>query len=321
MRRFRLRRRRYAAAVLFPIAAILSSSALADSPATPKRAQIDVSARAVPAGKPIAVRGVFPGATNAPVELRFRAQGSKTWQTRGHVRTGAGGRYAVRVRPRSSGYWRADLSAEAVPPSESGNGSEVASTPAAIDPGTGTERVVVRSRTRARIGDRNPSIGDTVRVRGRVSPAGARRRVVVRVGGDRIVSGAGRDGRFEAKWRASSTGGFPVRVRARSNRLATGSADAAGRVTVFRPAAASWYGPGLYGNSVACGGTLTPSTPGVAHRSLPCGTKLRLRYGGRSVAVRVIDRGPFAGGREFDLTAATRQALGFPDVGTVLSSR
>lgn len=321
MRRFRLRRRRYAPAVLFPIAAILPGSALADSSETPKRARIDVSAHAVPAGEPITVRGAFPGASKAAIELRFRAQGSKVWHARGHVRTGAGGRYAARVRPHASGYWRAELTAEPALASGSESVPEATSAPTTIDAGTGTEHVLVRSRTKARIGDRNPTVGDPVRVRGRVAPAGERRRVIVRVGGDRIVTRAGRDGRFEAEWRARATGRFPVRARARSNRTATGSADAAGRVTVYRPATASWYGPGLYGNAVACGGTLSPSTLGVAHRSLPCGTKLRLRYGGRSVAVRVIDRGPFVAGREFDLTAATKQALGFPDVGTVLSSR
>jgi rare lipoprotein A (peptidoglycan hydrolase) len=72
---------------------------------------------------------------------------------------------------------------------------------------------------------------------------------------------------------------------------------------------------------MACGGTLGPSTLGVAHKTLPCGTKLRLRYGSRTVAVRVIDRGPYVGGREFDLTAATKAALGFGSTGTVLSSR
>ncbi len=72
---------------------------------------------------------------------------------------------------------------------------------------------------------------------------------------------------------------------------------------------------------MACGGVLTPGTLGVAHKSMPCGTKLTLRYGGRSVTVRVVDRGPFAGNREFDLTSATKQRLGFPDVGTVLTSR
>jgi rare lipoprotein A len=72
---------------------------------------------------------------------------------------------------------------------------------------------------------------------------------------------------------------------------------------------------------MACGGTLTASTMGVAHRTMPCGTKLRLRHAGRTVAVRVVDRGPFSGNREFDLTAATKEALGFGDVGTVLTSR
>ena len=117
------------------------------------------------------------------------------------------------------------------------------------------------------------------------------------------------------------TGSYGIDVEARSNRLATASRDSAGRVTAYRPAAASWYGPGLYGNPLACGGTLTPSTMGVAHRTMPCGTKLRLRHGGRTVAVRVVDRGPFAGNREFDLTAATKEALGFGDVGTVLTSK
>jgi rare lipoprotein A (peptidoglycan hydrolase) len=39
------------------------------------------------------------------------------------------------------------------------------------------------------------------------------------------------------------------------------------------------------------------------------------------VRAKVVDRGPFSGGREFDLTAATRQRLGFPSTGTVLVSR
>ena len=47
-------------------------------------------------------------------------------------------------------------------------------------------------------------------------------------------------------------------------------------------AGASYYGPGLYGNGVACGGTLEPGTLGVANKTLPCGTKVKLRYHGRS---------------------------------------
>ena len=65
-----------------------------------------------------------------------------------------------------------------------------------------------------------------------------------------------------------------------------------GRVNVFREAQASWYGPGLYGGHLACGGRLSPGTLGVAHKSLPCGTKVTLRHHGRSV--RVARRRPRA---------------------------
>ena len=87
------------------------------------------------------------------------------------------------------------------------------------------------------------------------------------------------------------------------------------RLTAYRQAGASYYGPGLYGNGVACGGTLMPGTLGVANKTLPCGTKVKLRYHGRSVTVPVIDRGPYVAGRDFDLTEATKERLGFPGVG------
>jgi hypothetical protein len=64
----------------------------------------------------------------------------------------------------------------------------------------------------------------------------------------------------------------------------------------------SWYGPGLIGNGTACGQTLTRSLVGVAHRSLPCGTKITFRYQGTTLTMPVVDRGPFVGGRIFDLT-------------------
>jgi rare lipoprotein A (peptidoglycan hydrolase) len=85
----------------------------------------------------------------------------------------------------------------------------------------------------------------------------------------------------------------------------------------FRAAFVSWYGPGLYGNPTACGGTLTPGTLGVANKTLPCGTMVTIRNGAATVRVPVIDRGPYVAGREFDLTSATRDALGFSGVGTV----
>jgi hypothetical protein len=67
----------------------------------------------------------------------------------------------------------------------------------------------------------------------------------------------------------------------------------------------SWYGPGFYGNGGACGmipGGMTKDTVGVAHRTLPCGTRVTFRYNGHTVTAQVIDRGPYVSGRIFDLT-------------------
>ena len=71
----------------------------------------------------------------------------------------------------------------------------------------------------------------------------------------------------------------------------------------------SWYGPGLYGNPQACGGRLQTWTVGVAHRWLPCGSRVTICYR-RCGTFRVIDRGPFIAGRTFDLTRPARDQIG-----------
>jgi rare lipoprotein A (peptidoglycan hydrolase) len=81
--------------------------------------------------------------------------------------------------------------------------------------------------------------------------------------------------------------------------------------TALRTAGATWYGPGLYGNHTACGQTLRPQTIGVAHRDLPCGTAVKFVYHGRAVVTRVIDRGPYASGIDWDLTNGVRRILRF----------
>ncbi len=90
-----------------------------------------------------------------------------------------------------------------------------------------------------------------------------------------------------------------------------------GQLRVYRLAGASWYGGG---GGLACGGQLTSATMGVANKTLPCGTLVTLRYGDRTVRVPVVDRGPYVAGREFDLTEATKRALGFEGVGQVWST-
>jgi hypothetical protein len=179
-----------------------------------------------------------------------------------------------------------------------------------------TRLTVSRKRLNVRAGRR-------ARVAGHLSQAGAGRTVTFErlgAGGWKTIDRARTtaSGRFDVSYRAKDVDTSRVRVRFAGDRTARAARRTLGRLNVFRAALASWYGPGLYGNTLGCGGTLTPGTVGVAHKTLPCGTDLVLRNGDRVVRAEVIDRGPYVGMREFDLTAATKQRLGFGSTGTVL---
>jgi rare lipoprotein A len=122
-------------------------------------------------------------------------------------------------------------------------------------------------------------------------------------------------GRYVLRQRLRRPMSAPARVRVR------GGERSLGRLNVYRWAVASWYGPGLYGNHLACGGRLRYGRLGVAHKTLPCGSKVTLRHRGRTVRVPVIDRGPYVAGREYDLTAATARRLRFRGHGAILVTR
>jgi rare lipoprotein A len=125
-------------------------------------------------------------------------------------------------------------------------------------------------------------------------------------------------GRFRLSYVPRDTGTRRVRVEFSGDALGQPAHRRLGRLNVYRLAGASWYGGG---GALACGGSLTSSTLGVANKTLPCGTLVTLRYNGRSVRVPVVDRGPYVAGREFDLTEATKQAIGFGDTGEVWTTR
>lgn len=163
----------------------------------------------------------------------------------------------------------------------------------------------------------NIRAGQRALVVGAAAPAGAVAKLEVRRRGrwralDRDRTAA--SGRYVLRARVRRTMAAPVRVRvgAAARRL--------GRLNVYRFAHASWYGPGLYGNRLGCGGRLAPGRLGVAHKSLPCGSKVTFRHRGRSVRVRVIDRGPYIAGREYDLTEATARKLRFRGHGAILAT-
>lgn len=131
---------------------------------------------------------------------------------------------------------------------------------------------------------------------------------------------AGADGSFRAVWRAPRAGRFTLRaIPSQGSRAGASSTPppVVTPVTVYASARATIFGPGFYGRRTACGTLLRPSTIGVAHRTLPCGTRLEVYYGGRRVTVPVIDRGPYVTGVSWDLTSAAARALGFPGQGEV----
>ena len=168
----------------------------------------------------------------------------------------------------------------------------------------------------------NVRSGRTAVVRGVLRPSTAGRLVTLerRAGAKWLTIARDRtsaNGAYTLRFRGRGAQSARVRVRFGGDGQATSIKRVAGRLNVYRPALASWYGPGLYGNKLGCGGTLNAGTLGVAHKSLPCGTRLTLRNGSRKVRVRVIDRGPYVGAREFDLTQATKQRLGFGSTGRV----
>ncbi len=82
---------------------------------------------------------------------------------------------------------------------------------------------------------------------------------------------------------------------------------------------ASYYGvgDGYHGQTTANGERFNTYAMTAAHRSLPFGTRLRVTHGGRSVVVRINDRGPFVAGRDLDLSYAAFGALASPGRGHI----
>jgi len=81
---------------------------------------------------------------------------------------------------------------------------------------------------------------------------------------------------------------------------------------------ASWYGAEFQGDRTASGERFDPGELTAAHPSLPLGTRARITNlaNGRSVVVRINDRGPFVRGRAIDLSHSAARALGMVGRGT-----
>ncbi len=192
----------------------------------------------------------------------------------------------------------------------------------AQEPFKTTARSVPADAARVRVRPRPITVlgGQAIHVRGSLLPAVAGRKVSLqgrRSGRWQTLTSTrtGSAGRFALRYVANTAGQQPIRVKLAGVRSGSQSTARVGQMTVYREAGASWYNDG---GTTACG---FHAHYGVANRTLPCGTKVALRYNGRSVTAIVDDRGPYVGGRDWDLDQTTAAALGFGGVGTVWSSQ
>ncbi|HVE68200.1 MAG TPA: septal ring lytic transglycosylase RlpA family protein [Solirubrobacteraceae bacterium] len=322
----------------------LSSAAATAAIAAPAP-DIRVADTSIRYGQAAVVRGTV-GAENAgrQVALEYATPGGE-WRV---IRTGvagADGRYGFATRLRRTGVLRVglvdgvalrvgtsnDASREGSGggiASGSGGGTAsdaspaVAASPAA--PRSAARRVTVAARIAAPFRRLDVRAGEEAVVRGRVGPWRAGRLVrleLLEAGRWRRVASDRTDarGRYALSHRARFVGGRYARVTFRGDAANARSVKRVGRLHGYREALASRYD--MYGGPLGCGGRLGYNALVVAHKTLPCGTKLRIRYRGRTVTATVRDRGPYVGGREFDLAGAVARRLGFDGVGRILVTR
>jgi rare lipoprotein A (peptidoglycan hydrolase) len=107
----------------------------------------------------------------------------------------------------------------------------------------------------------------------------------------------------------------------RSAKIEPRKDDKGGSSATVQPAhigEASWYGPGFQGKKTASGEIFDDSKLTAAHKTIPLGSKAKVTNltNGRTVEVKINDRGPFIDGRMVDLSQAAAKALGMIDRGT-----
>lgn len=291
-----------------------SAPAPGSSTGLPAPALRDASLRL---GQRADLRGRFAAAdAGRTVTLQYAPRGAG-WGPLATALVAPDGRYRFVVRLRRSGALRVALLPE---------GAAAAAglaTPGAL-PASRALRVAVAGRLVVSQRGLELNAGAAGRVRGTLLPRTRGRLVLLEAadGGRWHVVARARtraNGHFSVRVATQAAGELRLRVRFAGDARNAAARAGAGTLRAFRATLASWYD--LYGGALACGGTLEPETMGVANKTLPCGTRVTLRYGRREVTVPVVDRGPYVGGREWDLTGATARALGFDGVGVVWSTR
>jgi rare lipoprotein A len=291
---------------------IAATKAPASAPAQPDtQLAMTITDRTLAYGQSLVVAGRVPtDAAGRRLVLEFRPRG-EDWRRAATATSGADRRYRFRVRAERSGEVRVTVADAAAASRTAGGPTAPAAAASTVQP------VSVASTFAGRWRAVDVNAGRVAIVRGTLRPGIAGRRVTLERPGRHVLARAktGRHGRFVLKYRTAGAGSTPLRLRFRGDRANAAAWSRAGVVNAYHESYGSWYEDG---GATACG---FHARYGVAHRTLPCGTRVTIRYGGRSVVATVDDRGPFVGGRDWDLNGAVAGALGFGGTGAVWTTR
>ncbi|MBV9196528.1 MAG: RlpA-like double-psi beta-barrel domain-containing protein [Solirubrobacterales bacterium] len=298
-----------------PAGAAAVSAGQAQSAAPPPTAALPAHLQAshVRFGRKVVLTGTASAAdAGRTAELEFASVGQRAWSPLASATIGSNGAFRVSAQARHSGMLRVlDASANAS-----------TAVPAAGDPGAlspTVQRIIVTPVFQLHPQAVTALAGSTVHVRGRLLPGVSGRRIRLEARSESswhtvATASTGGRGGFDLRYVPSASGTQTLRVRFAGDGLNSHAGTAAGEVTTFQTAVASWYDDA---GGTACG---FHAYFGVANRSLPCGTKVTIGYGGHTVTATVDDRGPYVGGRDWDLNQNSAAALGFDGVGTVWTS-
>lgn len=274
-----------------------------------------VTRRRIEYGRPVVVLGNAPSSDHGlTVALQYRS-GNSGWRQVASAPVSADGSFRLAAPLNRSGWLMTTITPVGATAAAHGavatSSSASSSTPVHV-----AVAAVARVHPRAI----NEFGARSIVVRGTLLPNTPGRRVLLQgfESGRWVTLSSGRTssrGAFRLRYRPAGLGEHRLRVRFKGDATNAAVSSAAGRVTVYEPTVASWY---YDAGTTGCG---FHANYGVANLSLPCGTKVRFFYRGRTVDAVVDDRGPYVGGRTWDLNQNTAAALGFAGVDTVWSSR
>lgn len=307
------------AAVGASVLAIPASAAALATPASQSGSdspiKVRVKSNRVSYGRDVVVLGRAPSSDQGEtVTLQFWPQGTGGWKQIASASVGSDGSFRLLASLERSGWLRAVVAAPTATASALPSRQPAGSTVSV------SKRVAVAAEIRVHGRTINELGAHQIRLRGRLLPRTRGRRVLLQ--GDfsgrwvtLSTARTGSTGEFSLRYRPAAPGRERLRIRFEGDGANAAVSTRAGSLTVYQQTVASWY---YDGGNTACG---FHAYYGVANLSLPCGTTVSFSSGGRTVQAVVDDRGPYVGGRTWDLNQNTAAALGFGGVGTVWSSR